>query len=473
MMRCVAIGVLAITGALVVGGIAGSESAGLSLEATLNPDRIAGGVAANVYAAPSAALSADGTTAIIGDPSQVQNAGTVWVFVRSGSTWSQQAKIPTPSDATGSFAAFGLTASLTPDGNTAFIGGSTSGPGAVWIYNRSGTTWTELQKIPPPDETSEFGFRIAISADGNTVAITAINNDGTNAGVYVYVRSGGSWVEQQKISYPSDSSSQVLFGTSVALSGDGNTAIVGSGIDDNRQGAYRVYTRSGSTWTEQTKISPAANEFFEYPVALSGNGDTALLSGGGKTLVYTRSGSTWTRGQELTLTGNTSVGSNLGNSLAISSDGTTAFIDGSDTSGNSFVWKFVKNGSSWTEQSATATPNNAGTLAALALSADNTRLLVSGSGAGLIYTLSSVPAKSKLVTVTVTVKGKGRISGGGISCPGTCKATLTSGSKLTLRAAPASGYRFAGWSGACSGLGVCTLHPKAAVKIVATFRKRT
>ena len=76
------------------------------------------------------------------------------------------------------------------------------------------------------------------------------------------------------------------------------------------------------------------------------------------------------------------------------------------------------------------------------------------------------------VTVAVTVKGKGRITGGGISCPARCKATIASGAKLTLRARAARGYRFAGWSGACTGLHACTLHPKAAVKITATFRKR-
>ena len=74
--------------------------------------------------------------------------------------------------------------------------------------------------------------------------------------------------------------------------------------------------------------------------------------------------------------------------------------------------------------------------------------------------------------MTVTVKGKGRVTGGGISCPARCKAPIASGAKLTLRASAARGYRFAGWSGACRGVHACTLHPKAAVKITAIFRKR-
>jgi len=72
----------------------------------------------------------------------------------------------------------------------------------------------------------------------------------------------------------------------------------------------------------------------------------------------------------------------------------------------------------------------------------------------------------------VTIKGKGRVAGGGISCPARCKAKIASGAKLTLRASAARGYRFAGWSGACRGLHACTLHPDAAVRITAAFRKR-
>ena len=77
--------------------------------------------------------------------------------------------------------------------------------------------------------------------------------------------------------------------------------------------------------------------------------------------------------------------------------------------------------------------------------------------------------------MTVTVKGKGRVTGGGISCPARCKTRIASRARLlTLRASTARGYRFAGWSGACRGLHACTLHPwkVAAIKITATFRKR-
>jgi hypothetical protein len=91
------------------------------------------------------------------------------------------------------------------------------------------------------------------------------------------------------------------------------------------------------------------------------------------------------------------------------------------------------------------------------------------------YVLATPPPLPPPVSLraTVAVKGKGRVTGAGISCPARCQTTIASGGKLTLRASSARGYRFAGWSGACTGLHVfCTLHPKTAVKVVATFRKR-
>jgi len=102
-----------------------------------------------------------------------------------------------------------------------------------------------------------------------------------------------------------------------------------------------------------------------------------------------------------------------------------------------------------------------------------------GGGAGAdsdfffqTYTLATPPPPRPL-RVTVAVKGKGRVTGAGISCRARCQTTIASGGKLTLRASAARGYRFAGWSGACAGLHVsCTLRPRTAVKVVATFRKR-
>jgi hypothetical protein len=84
-----------------------------------------------------------------------------------------------------------------------------------------------------------------------------------------------------------------------------------------------------------------------------------------------------------------------------------------------------------------------------------------------------VLAARKVASVSVKIKGKGRVIGSGISCPARCETTIAAGTKLTLRATPARGYRFAGWGAACRGLGACTLRPTAAVEVTATFRKRS
>ena len=105
------------------------------------------------------------------------------------------------------------------------------------------------------------------------------------------------------------------------------------------------------------------------------------------------------------------------------------------------------------------------------------RGIAPGPDGNMWFTESGVDRIGRLslprVSVTVTIWGEGRVTGGGISCAGRCKATIPLGATLTLRASPIRGYRFAGWSGACKGIRACTLHPRSAVSLTATFRKRT
>ena len=328
----------------------------------------------------SAALSADGSTAIIGGSTDGGGSGAVWVFARTGQTWSQQAKITAPADATGAGPAFGFGVALSPDGNTAFIGGPDSGQGTVWVYTRSGSTWTEAQRIFPADasNTTEFGFRVAISSDGTTALISALNNDGVNCAAWVYVLSGSTWIEQQMIPNPTDRVGQSLFGISIGLAGDGNTAIIG-GTGDNGQGAAWVFTRSGANWSEQQKIPLPADAtqpgLFGSQVGLSSDGNTALIEGT-QTWAFTRNGSTWT---EL-LTGPQA------GPFAMFSDASAAFVDGSDN-GNSVVWLVTHLGSTWTQQSKLDAPGGATDFPGLlALSQDAKTLLVVGKTEAWIFT---------------------------------------------------------------------------------------
>src|SRR5207244_2939248 len=128
------------------------------------------------------------------------------------------------------------------------------------------------------------------------------------------------------------------FGYSVALSSDGNTALIGGYYDKSGSGAARVLTRSGSTWTQQGSKLTGSGEVgagrFGYSVALSSDGNTALIGGDqdnspvGAAWVFTRTGSTWAQ-QGSKLTGSGEVGAGyFGFSVALSSDGNTALIGG-------------------------------------------------------------------------------------------------------------------------------------------------
>jgi hypothetical protein len=97
-----------------------------------------GSLSQNALAGVAVALSADGSTAVVGVPGDDSNLGSVLVFVRSGSGWVEQGPKLSPSDAEGSVVAFGVSLALSADGNTVAIGGpvDNDGPGAVWIFTR-------------------------------------------------------------------------------------------------------------------------------------------------------------------------------------------------------------------------------------------------------------------------------------------------------------------------------------------------
>ena len=130
-----------------------------------------------------------------------------------------------------------------------------------------------------------FGCSVAVSGDGSTAVIGAHGDDdiGNNSGsVYVFTRSGSSWTQQAKLT-ASDGASGDLFGYSVAVSGDGSTAVIGAHGDDDRgidSGSAYVFTRSGSSWTQQAKLTAsdgAASDLFGWSVAVSGDGSTAVI----------------------------------------------------------------------------------------------------------------------------------------------------------------------------------------------------
>jgi hypothetical protein len=121
--------------------------------------------------------------------------------------------------------------------------------GAAYIFTRSGSSWSQQQKIQASDATEydQFGCSVSISSNGNKVIVGAQNEDtgATDAGAaYIFTRSGSSWSEQQKIQ-ASDKQASDRFGQFVTISGDGYTAIVAAAWEDTGgtdAGAAYIYS---------------------------------------------------------------------------------------------------------------------------------------------------------------------------------------------------------------------------------------
>jgi len=275
--------------------------------------------------------------------------------------------------------------SVAVSGDTALIGsylddvGANGDQGSAYVFTRSGTTWTEQQKLTASDGAlgDDFGYSVAVS--GDTAVVTAVfHNAGGNSdqgSAYVFTRSGTTWTEQSKLT-ASDGAANDQFGRSVALSGD--TAVVGAHADNvganSDQGSAYVFTRSGTTWTEQAKLTAsdgAASDYFGMSVALSG--DTVVVGAWldnvganadqGSAYVFTRSGTTWTEQAKLTASDG-AASDYFGVSVSVNLD-TVAIgapfdnVGANADQGSAYV--FTRSGTTWTEQAKlTASDGGAG-----------------------------------------------------------------------------------------------------------------
>jgi hypothetical protein len=310
----------------------------------------------------SVAMSGDGDTMVVGAPyesggstgvngNQDDNgayaSGAVYVFVRQGSTWVQQAYVKASNAEQSDH--FGASVALSRDGNTlaatahwessAATGvngnqhdNSIRQAGAVYVFTRTGTTWTQQAYVKAsntgrpgvgdvPGDGDQFGYSVALSGDGDTLAVGAISEDsaaqqidppsrgagGTSAdqeddsqqsagAVYVYARSGGTWTQQAYVK-GSHLETGDMFGFAVALSFDGNTLVASAfdergssrvinGPHDNRangSGALYVFVRQAGRWTQQAYIKGSRTEATDqlgYAVAISDDGNTIAAGAG-------------------------------------------------------------------------------------------------------------------------------------------------------------------------------------------------
>ncbi|HEV2707504.1 MAG TPA: hypothetical protein VGV59_16425, partial [Pyrinomonadaceae bacterium] len=354
-----------------------------ALAAAIQEARLqAGDAAADDHFGLSVALSSDGNTALVGalddDNSGGANAGSAYVFTRSGTTWTQQTRLQASDPSAEDH--FGISVALSADGNTALVGADSDDnvgvdAGSAYVFTRSGAIWTEQSRLQAGDaaEDDNFGNAVALSSDGSTALVGALFDDhsGRNfaGSAYVFTRSGTTWAEQARLQ-ASNHTNGAIFGVAVALSADGNTALVGAFFGDSSSGvgtgsAY-VFIRSGATWAEQARLesSDAANaDRFGEAVVLSADGNTALIgapfddnSGGtnaGSAYVFTRSGTAWSQQTKL-IAGGAAPGDQFGLAVALGSDDGIALIgapsddDSGTNAGSAYI--FNRSGETWAEQ---------------------------------------------------------------------------------------------------------------------------
>jgi hypothetical protein len=307
----------------------------------------------------SVALSSDGNIALVGGPHDNRESGAAWVFVREGTAWTQQAKLSAGRGAT-SF--FGRAVALSADGTTALVGdpGNGGGNGAAWVFVRAGSTWSLQAKLTGAGEvgTGQFGRSVSLSGDGALALVGAYADASGTGAAWTFARSGSSWEQQGPKLTAAGESGHGWFGRGVALSSDGTTALIGASSDSDRVGAAWAYTRNGSEWEQQGAKLTGGGESgrgeFGEAVALSSDGSTGLVAGpedgegAGAAWAFTRSGSTWTQ-QGAKLTGGEEVPpAAFAYSVSLASDGSTALMGGyADDEALGAAWAFKRSEGSW------------------------------------------------------------------------------------------------------------------------------
>lgn len=370
----------------------------------------------------SVSVSADGNTLAVGaleedsdgtneSDNSAAGAGAVYIFVRTGTTWSQQAYIKALNANAGDL--FGTTVFLSADGNTLAVGAdnedsngtnpsdnSAIDAGAVYVFVRSGTTWSQQAYIKASDASAgdRFGRSVALSADGNTLAVGGVLADA----VYIFTRNGATWSQEANFA-ASNTEAGDRFGLSVSLSADGHTLAVGApeensdttGVNsvannsaDNAGAAY-VFVRSGATWSQEAYIKASNTDIFDQfgtSVSLSADGNTLAVGafaegsnatgvnsdetdnsipGAGAAYIFVRTDTTWSQ-QAYIKASNPGFENDFGRTVALSADGNTLAVAAPEQGGDATgingtqnngpapdagaVYVFVRNGTTWSQQ---------------------------------------------------------------------------------------------------------------------------
>ena len=301
-------------------------------------------------------VSIDGDYVVVGadwSDDNGEHSGSAYIFHRIGTTWVEEAKLTASDAATMDY--FGYSVSIS--GDYVVVGAHRNDvngveTGSAYIYQRTGHTWLEQQKISASDGEDGDLFGFSVSIDGDYILVGAYVADGSGYNPsYIFHRFGSVWFEQAILS-SNDATNGDCYGKSVYL--DGDYAVIGAyGDDDNgsNSGAAYIFHRNGITWSEQAKISASDGSYsdnFGIRVSISGNyavisayHDNDLGADSGSVYIFNRLGSTWTEQQKLTASDGEAYDL-FGYSVCIDDDyvivGAHYDDDSGDNSGSSYVF---------------------------------------------------------------------------------------------------------------------------------------
>jgi hypothetical protein len=312
-------------------------------------------------------VAIDGDIAIVGaylDDNTVTDGGAAYIFTRTGTTWTEEAKIVASDRANNDY--FGYSVAIS--GDTVIVGAwrDDNSRGAAYIFTRSGTTWTQQAKIRSSDSLGVSSFGNSVAIDGDTAIVGSYGTLNEAGAAYIFTRTGTTWTQQVKI-LASDYTTGAKFGWSVSISVD--TAIVGAYSDDNTVtdgGAAYIFTRSGTTWAEEAKIVASDFKMFdEFGRSVAISGDTVIVGAwrertvaraSGAAYIFTRSGTTWTEQAKL-IASDAELDDYFGSSVALEGDTAVvgAYWEGIYKDGAAYI--FTRSGTTWTEQMKIQKPN--------------------------------------------------------------------------------------------------------------------
>ncbi len=310
-------------------------------------------------------VDVDGDTAIVGAP-DAGGTGAAYVFVRSGTAWVQQAKLTAsdgmPDDRFGEAVAV--------DGDHAIVGAPDAdlvlgaNTGVAYVFARSGTTWTEVDKLSTLFGTPDDGFGTAVDVEGDRAVVGSPFGDGNDVmagAVYVYERSGSTWPNTARV-FSLNSIIGDRLGEDVSLSGDTlAVSAVGDDIQALFAGAAYVFTYDGSNWTEQARLEafdPFQGHTYGRSVAVDGDrlavgatGDADRGSLAGAVYVYERQGTTWSFTDKLQ-GATTTQGDQFGYRVALEGDvlAVGSFGDDGAIDNGGSVTVIRRTGTTWAEQ---------------------------------------------------------------------------------------------------------------------------